>query len=337
MGCCQPDRSKKEKVTVVETNFDKVERELGSGCCNPKIDLESPKSLLDEKLYEGKVYKKSEANLQDMIYIEKGQFLMGSEDADINIGDREDPVRLVEIDAFYIDPTPVTNQEFQKFVEQTGYRTEAERYGWSFVFHLLFEGKRKEVKGTPAQTPWWLAVEGADWAHPEGVHSSIQERLDHPVVHVSWNDANAYCEWAGKRLLTEKEWEFAARGGLVQNRYPWGNELTPDGKHMCNIWQGEFPYTNTQDDGYVGTSPVKAFPPNGFGLYSISGNVWEWGAEHFDSTLTGQADAPRVTRGGSYLCHDSYCNRYRVSARTSNTPDSSSGNTGFRCGKSVIA
>ncbi|WP_208560096.1 formylglycine-generating enzyme family protein [Marinilactibacillus kalidii] len=272
-----------------------------------------------------------------MIYIEKGQFLMGSEDEDINVGDSEDPIRLVDVEAFYIDPAPVTNHEFQQFVEQTGYRTEAERYGWSFVFHLLFDGTRNEVKGTPAQTPWWLAVEGADWAHPEGAGSSIEERLDHPVVHVSWNDANAYCQWADKRLLTEKEWEYAARGGLVQNRYPWGNSLTPDGKHMCNIWQGQFPYSNTKEDGFLGTSPVRAFPANGYGLYSVSGNVWEWGSECFDSSTNGQPDAPRVTRGGSYLCHDSYCNRYRVSARTSNTPDSSSGNTGFRCGKSVIA
>jgi formylglycine-generating enzyme required for sulfatase activity len=165
--------------------------------------------------------------------------------------------------------------------------------------------------------------------------------LGHPVVHVSWTDASAYSQWAEKRLATEAEWEMASRGGLDQKRYPWGDELTPGGKHLCNIWQGEFPDRNTAEDGYVGTSPVRAFSPNGFGIYDPGGNVWQWQADWFSPTYhrsearhdprgpaTGTAKA---IRGGSYLRHDSYCNRYRVAARSANTPDSSTGNLGFRC------
>jgi formylglycine-generating enzyme required for sulfatase activity len=169
-------------------------------------------------------------------------------------------------------------------------------------------------------------VHGATWRAPEGPGSDLDGRLDHPVVHVSWHDAVAYCAWSGKRLLTEAEWEYAARGGLVQKRYPWGDELTPGGRHMCNIWQGQFPVRNTAEDGYRGTAPVDAFEPNGFGLYNVSGNVWEWCADPWGGD-------GRVMRGGSYMCHDSYCNRYRVAARTRNTADSSGGNLGFRCAR----
>jgi formylglycine-generating enzyme required for sulfatase activity len=173
-------------------------------------------------------------------------------------------------------------------------------------------------------------VHGAEWAHPEGPQSSARDRLDHPVVHVSHADALAYCEWAGLRLPTEAEWEFAARGGLVQARYPWGNELTPGGEHRANIWQGTFPAHNTLEDGYLGTAPVDAFAPNGYGLHNTSGNVWERCADPFDPR-----PGTYAMRGGSYLCHDSYCNRYRVAARTGDTPDSSSGNAGFRCAAGV--
>ncbi len=169
-------------------------------------------------------------------------------------------------------------------------------------------------------------MRGAYWRHPEGPGSDLDGRWNHPVVHVSWHDASAYCAWTGVRLPTEVEWEYAARGGLEGARYPWGDELTPDGEYHCNIWQGVFPAHNTAEDGYVGTAPVDAFPANGYGLHNVSGNVWEWCADRFDSTGT-----RRAMRGGSYLCHDSYCNRYRVAARNANTPDSSSGNLGFRC------
>ena len=187
--------------------------------------------------------------------------------------------------------------------------------------------------------PWWLAVQGACWRKPEGPGSSLKGRRHHPVVQVSWNDAVAFCDWAGKRLPTEAEWEYAARGGLVGKRFPWGDELMQGGQHRCNIWQGRFPDTNTEDDGYFGTAPATSYRANGFGLYNMVGNVWEWCADWFsrDWHLThtrvdpaGPASgAARVLRGGSYLCHDSYCNRYRVAARYSNTPDTATGNAGL--------
>jgi formylglycine-generating enzyme required for sulfatase activity len=281
-----------------------------------------------------------------MIYLEGGSFLMGTDDNEGFPNDGEGPVREITLSPFYIDPCTVTNREFQRFVEATGYRTEAEQFGWSFVFHLFVSPQTAATVTSVVQnSPWWWNVSGADWSHPEGPDSSIQDRMDHPVIHVSWNDAMAYCQWAGKRLPTEAEWEFAARGGLVQKRYPWGDLLKPDGEHRCNIWQGKFPDKNNASDGYAGTAPAHSFAPNGYGLYNVAGNVWEWCADWFSPTFhingpridpagppAGQA---RVTRGGSYLCHKSYCNRYRVAARTSNTPDSSTGNIGFRCAADV--
>ena len=182
---------------------------------------------------------------------------------------------------------------------------------------------------------------GADWRHPEGPQSSLEGRGGHPVVHVSHHDALAYCEWASRRLPTEAEWEYAARGGLVQKRLPWGDEREPGGEHRMNIWQGSFPDRYTLDDGYLGTCPADEFEPNAYGLHNASGNVWEWCADWFVSDPASSVSGPdpkepaageaRVIRGGSYLCHDSYCNRYRVAARSSNTPDASTGNIGFRC------
>ncbi|MDQ1913614.1 formylglycine-generating enzyme family protein [Paenibacillus sp. GD4] len=281
-----------------------------------------------------------------MIRLEGGTFLMGTDNQEGFPEDGEGPVRSVTLKPFYIDPCTVTNAEFQAFIDATGYKTEAEQFGWSFVFHLLVPPETaKKVSQVVQKTPWWWNVEGASWKHPEGPESSIEARPDHPVVHVSWNDAMAYCQWSGKRLPTEAEWEYAARGGLVQKKYPWGDILKPEGKHMCNIWQGKFPDKNNASDGYQGTAPVRAFEPNGFGLYQVSGNVWEWCSDWFSrdyhlkaSTTDPQgpsAGQARVMRGGSYLCHKSYCNRYRVAARTANTPDSSTGNIGFRCAADV--
>jgi formylglycine-generating enzyme required for sulfatase activity len=281
-----------------------------------------------------------------MVLIPGGDFLMGTHDTDGFPADGEGPIRRVRVKPFLIDPTTVTNAQFAEFVKATGYKTEAERIGWTYVFHHFVTGRaRDRVIGSTAQTPWWLAVKGAYWAKPEGPDSNIRQRRDHPVVHVSWNDAIAYCDWSGKRLPTEAEWEFAARGGLEQATYPWGDELTPGGEHRCNIWQGTFPTYNSKEDGFHGTCPADAFQPNGYGLRNISGNVWEWCADWFSATYhahqpadevrvdpSGPAEgAARVLRGGSYLCHRSYCNRYRVAARSSNTPDSSTGNMGFRC------
>lgn len=262
-----------------------------------------------------------------MIFIGGGEFWMGTDSGEGHSADREGPARKRRVEPFYLDRTAVTNEEFAAFVRDTGYRTEAERFGWSFVFdQFVAPGIRAEVQRAAA-TPWWCAVERAYWFQPEGEGSGITERLNHPVVHVSWNDAHAYCRWAGKRLPSEAEWEFAARGGLHGKRYPWGDELTPDGEHRCNIWQGAFPVHNTEADGYRGTAPADSFPPNGFGLFNMAGNVWEWCAGDFAEV----AQAGKAMRGGSYLCHASYCNRYRVAARSSNTADSSAGNIGFRC------
>ncbi|MFE6743210.1 formylglycine-generating enzyme family protein [Streptomyces tubercidicus] len=255
-------------------------------------------------------------------------FDMGSEDPDVNPGDSESPIRTVHVEPFGMMPTTVTNQEFAVFVDRTGYRTTAEKLGWSYVFSGLVEGAAgPHVRGRASGTPWWLGVDGADWRHPEGAGSTIAERLDHPVVHVSHDDALAYCSWVDGRLPTETEWEYAARGGLRRARYPWGDELTPNGEHRCNIWQGRFPDLNTAVDGWKGTCPVNEYPPNGYGLYNMAGNVWEWSADLWNSE---ESEVLYVMRGGSYICHDSYCNRYRVSARTGNFADSSSGHLGFR-------
>jgi formylglycine-generating enzyme required for sulfatase activity len=276
-----------------------------------------------------------------------GAFLMGTEYAEGFPADGEGPVRPVTVDAFSLDLRPVTNQLFHTFIEATGYRTEAEVFGWSFVFwsHIPAERFREVVADTVQQAPWWCKVPGATWKTPEGPGSNVLRRPDHPVVHVTWNDAMAYAQWSGLRLPTEAEWEYAARGGLEQKLYPWGDKLRPNGRHLCNIWQGEFPREDSADDGYAGTSPVDAFPPNGFGLYSITGNTWEWCADWFSTdhhrtaartNPTGPPEGDsRVLKGGSFLCHKSYCNRYRVAARIRNTPDSSASNIGFRCARSL--
>jgi formylglycine-generating enzyme required for sulfatase activity len=291
-------------------------------------------------------------NLRGTVRIPGGPFLMGSTDPDTFPDDGEGPVREVFVAEFAIDAKTVSNAQFAAFVKATGYQTDAERFGWSFVFHSFVRGaaRRRVLDAHVPDAPWWLAVEGASWRHPDGPGSDIARKPNHPAVHVSWNDAAAYAAWAGKRLPTEAEWEKAARGGLVQARFPWGDEFTPRGRHRCNTWQGEFPVHDTGEDGYVGTAPVDAFRPNGYGLYNTSGNVWEWCADWFSPDWHVAAHAatrqdPRgpevgdfkVIRGGSYLCHVSYCNRYRVAARTRTTPDSSTGHTGFRCAADVAS
>ncbi|MGK9055357.1 formylglycine-generating enzyme family protein [Neorhizobium petrolearium] len=284
-----------------------------------------------------------------MVHIPAGSFRMGS-GHDGFPEDGEGPVRTVELDEFLIDVTAVTNAEFATFCFDTGYVTDAERFGWSYVFDAALhpDAEHEVINATVDGAPWWLAVRHTHWRCPYGPGSDYMDEADHPVVHVSWNDAQAYTAWAGKRLPTEAEWEKAARGGLDQATYPWGDDLTPDGQHMCNIWQGEFPSFNSGGDGYQTTAPAKAFSPNGFGLYQVAGNVWEWCADSFSTTWhqterieTRQnpqgppASELKVIRGGSYLCHGSYCNRYRLAARSSNSRQSSTGHMGFRCASSA--
>ncbi|HEY7066744.1 MAG TPA: formylglycine-generating enzyme family protein [Chloroflexota bacterium] len=279
-----------------------------------------------------------------MVRLPGGVFLMGTDDGESYTADGESPVRRVALSPFWIDVHAVSNARFAAFIAATSYQTDAERYGWSFVFAGLLPDGFPATRAAP-QAPWWRQVYGACWRHPEGPQSDVDARADHPVVHVSWRDARAYCRWARQRLPTEAEWEYAARGGLVQQRFPWGNELTPGGIHRMNIWQGQFPYHNTCADGYYGTAPVDAFEPNSYGLCNMTGNVWEWCADWFSAMF--HATAPRrnpkgpatgtqrIIRGGSYLCHRSYCHRYRVAARGANTPNSAAGNLGFRCVRSA--
>ncbi|GAA4363834.1 formylglycine-generating enzyme family protein [Paeniglutamicibacter cryotolerans] len=277
----------------------------------------------------------------EQVLIGPGSFLMGDAFNEGYASDGELPVHRVGLDAFSIDATAVTNTQFARFIDATGYRTEAQVYGSSAVFHLLVNAPARDVLGPVPGAGWWITVRGADWAHPFGANSAAAELPDHPVVHVSHNDALAYCAWSGRLLPTEAQWEYAARGGLESARYAWGDELLgPGGEHRANIWQGTFPTINTTADGFLGTAPVRSFAANGYGLYEMAGNVWEWCGDWFLPRYyarSGPDNPPgppfgtgRVMRGGSYLCHDSYCNRYRVAARSSNTPDSSSGNCGFR-------
>lgn len=271
------------------------------------------------------------ARAEQAVLIEAGEFRMGTADRDQNPLDGEGPVRTVDVPAFRIDPTCVTNAEFAAFVEETGYVTEAEEFGWSFVFGALLGAQLRRASPKPPGTPWWRAVQGARWDRPEGPGSDVQQRAEHPVVHVSLRDAEAFAVWCSMRLPREAEWEKAARGGLDQRRYAWGDELTPGGEHRCNIWQGAFPVRNTLEDGYLATAPVRSFPPNGFGLYEVAGNVWEWCSDRWTTGTAPSMDGDvRVMRGGSYLCHDSYCNRYRVAARSATAAEDSSGNKGFR-------
>ena len=307
-----------------------------SPCCGPSRQ-QRPAAAASSP--QGRVRRQTHNATDDLVLLDGGEFLMGSEDRDGFPADGEGPVRRVTLNPFWADPVAVSNARFAAFVDATGHVTEAERYGWSFVFGGLLPDDFPPTRGA-AQAPWWRQVLGADWRHPEGPRSSVEDRMDHPVVHVAFTDALAYCTWAGVRLPTEAEWEYAARGGLEQARFPWGDELTPGGRQRCNIWQGQFPGHNTLDDGYLGTAPVDAYEPNGFGLHNLAGNVWEWCADWFHTGFhrngprhdpTGPpSGAAKVIRGGSYLCHHSYCTRYRVGARSSNTPDSSTGNMGFR-------
>ena len=254
--------------------------------------------------------------------------------------DGEGPRRRISLNGFGIDACTVTNARFATFVEATGYRTDAERYGWSFVFFQHIVGDADTCHPVVG-VEWWRRVEGAMWCQPEGPGSDIGDRADHPVVHISQNDAIAFATWSGGRLPSEAEWEHAARGGLTGVEFPWGNdEPCDDGPYHCNIWQGSFPTRNTVADGFASTAPARSFRPNGYGLYNMCGNVWEWCADRFqvrslarsarDRNANATRDGLVVQKGGSVLCHKSYCYRYRIAARIGSSPDTSISHSGFR-------
>ncbi|MCF7817857.1 MAG: formylglycine-generating enzyme family protein, partial [Kiritimatiellales bacterium] len=268
---------------------------MGNGsCCTPGVKrCECEEGQLG-KPFE-RVYAGSTAN---MMRIPGGTFLMGTDDQIGYPDDGEGPIREVTVDSFYMDQYSVRVADFAQFNEATGYQTDAEKFGFSYVFHALLSASTKRTLDLLGRTvmglEWWYNVDGADWAHPFGPESDFQGLENHPVTHVSYRDALTYCEWAGKRLPTEAEVEYAARGGLVQKRYVWGDELLPGGKHMCNIFQGKFPNYNSGEDGFIGTAPVDAFEPNGYGLYNMAGNVWEWVFDWWspDFHLTGPRNNP---------------------------------------------
>jgi formylglycine-generating enzyme required for sulfatase activity len=306
---------------------------MSESCCTPSrkpsSELEHPHQTVE---FGGR-------RPHSLVTVPAGRYGMGDESDWSYPGDGEGPDHEVVLPAFQIDQYAVSNQRFAEFVDDTGWQTDAERFGWSFVFGGLLPDDFPPTRGVSG-TPWWRQVMESDWRHPEGPHSDIADRLDHPVVHVSWNDAQAYCTWSGTRLPSEAEWEAAARGAMDRQPFPWGDELEPGGQHRMNVFQGDFPGGNSGADGFVGTAPVDAFPPNGYGLHNTTGNVWEWCADWLDvnyyavspiESPTGPpAGSSRVQRGGSYLCHASYCRRYRVSARFGSEPETSTGNVGFR-------
>lgn len=287
---------------------------------------------------------------ENMAWIPSGTFKMGS---DIFYPE-ERPVRQVSVEGFQIDACQVTNQQFGEFVDNTGYVTETERPPDSALYPqadpaLLVPGS---LVFTPPCGPvslfdyraWWAYVPGANWRHPQGPDSSLDGRERHPVVHVTYGDACAYAAWAGKALPTETEWEYAARGGLDGAVYVWGDEFAPGGKMMANTWQGRFPWENLAEDGFEGTSPVQSFPANGYGLYDMAGNVWEWTSSFFAlppetaakkscciPTHDRSTDSRRVVKGGSHLCAPNYCLRYRPAARQGQTLDTATSHIGFRC------
>ena len=274
-----------------------------------------------------------------LVRIRGGRIRIGDDQSPLP-QDGEAPSRILTVKPFAIDPLAVTNRWFADFVDDTSYRTDAERFGWSLVFKA-FAAAGSGAVGSPDSPPWWRRIDGACWRHPEGPNSTIVDRGDHPVIHASWNDAVAFAAWAGGRLPSEAEWECAARGTLENSRFPWGDREPDDTTFQpCNIWQGTFPAHNAYADGYAATAPVNSFAPNSVGLFNMAGNTWEWCGDAFrirslaraarERNAAARAAGEHVLKGGSYLCHRSYCYRYRIAARTGVSADSSTGHVGFR-------
>jgi len=306
----------------------------GVSCCTPQRD--SP-ALATQRPHD---VASGAGAASEWIDLPGGWFQMGSDDADGYPQDGEGPSRRVRLSPFRIAPTTVTNAEFAAFVRAAQYVTQAEAAGNSFVFWLQVDDRQRAAANhrVPRGLPWWRVVDDACWQRPAGPGSSIEMRADHPVVHVSWHDAMAYCTWAGTRLPTEAQWEYAARGGLERARYPWGDDFEHEGEGRCNSWRGRFPDAPTAPPS---TQRVRSLPPNGHGLHHVAGNVWEWCADafsptyhldatHVDPFATDDRSGQRSMRGGSFLCHASYCHRYRVAARHANTPSSTTSHCGFR-------
>lgn len=270
--------------------------------------------------------------------IRGGKSLLGTNSPQIH-EDGEGPLRTLQLKQFTMSETTVTNAQFEKFVQDTGYITEAEQFGWSFVFWSDVSKIVAVTEGV-AGIEWWRKVYGANWRNVDGSDND-ELALDpvHPVIHISWNDAKSYATWAGGRLPTEAEWEHAARGGHGDEKFPWGSAEPNDTDALyCNIWQGSFPKRNTCADGYSGTAPAKSFKPNGYGLYNMVGNVWEWTSDPFKISSLKKDVRRRLSlmkgfkllKGGSFLCHHSYCYRYRIAARSGNSPESTTSHQGFR-------
>ncbi|XP_030586336.1 formylglycine-generating enzyme [Archocentrus centrarchus] len=345
---CVAEQKSAGPERAADCGCDKLKRDAAIAVAEPVYPVEEERAaFIDPAVKYSKgtnerttVAQEDEQKTSPMVRIIGGEFLMGTDNPGIP-PDGEGPQRLVYVDSFDMDIHEVTVRQFQSFIRATGYVTEAENFGDSFVFEgILSEPIKSQITQAVAAAPWWLPVKGASWRHPEGPDSNITARLDHPVLHVSWTDAVAYCSWANKRLPTEAEWEYACRGGLKDRLYPWGNNLNPKGQHYANLWQGDFPTHNSGEDGYIKTSPVMTFPANAFGLYDMVGNAWEWTADwwtvHHTTDPQHNPTGPpsgtdKVKKGGSYMCHRSYCYRYRCAARSQNTPDSSASNLGFRC------
>ena len=370
---CSHSNNKTEKTTKqVEIKTAEIHSETPEHCISNVPDrfagLKTENTTGEEINVDS--LKKNNPSLKNMVFIPGGEFHMGGRDAQFARQD-EFPVHRVKLNSFFMDPHPVTNAQFRKFVEATGYVTTAEKdVDWNEMKKQLPPGtpkpddkmlKAASLVFTPPDhrvnlndvSNWWSWVQGANWKHPYGPDSNLDGLDNFPVVHVSWRDAQAYAKWAGKRLPTEAEWEYAARGGHDDYIYAWGFQRVNEGQPKANSWDGEFPIYNSQHDGFVGLAPVEQYPPNGFGLYDMAGNVWEWCHDlyHYDYYKTFNldvvADNPtgpktsydpmepnaqkRVIRGGSFLCSDSYCSGYRAAARMKCTEDTGMSHLGFRC------